>query len=149
MRTGWRDLPAFIRLAQELGLLVLLRPGPYICAEWDFGGLPAWLLSDAARDNATAAVTAAAAAQEDAQAVQAAIQQAVQEVAAVSASSGCSPDALLVRSSDPRYLHYVDRWWDVLLPLLAPLMYDRGGAVVMVQVSGQEDAIRASHMACF
>ncbi|XP_042192242.1 beta-galactosidase-1-like protein [Callorhinchus milii] len=42
--TGPRDLEAFIRLAQGLGLLVILRPGPYICAEWDMGGLPAWLL---------------------------------------------------------------------------------------------------------
>lgn len=41
--TGSRDVEAFIRLAQDLGLLVLLRPGPYICAEWDFGGLPWWL----------------------------------------------------------------------------------------------------------
>ena len=41
--TGSRDIEAFIRLAQNLDLLVLLRPGPYICAEWDFGGLPWWL----------------------------------------------------------------------------------------------------------
>ena len=33
-------------VAQELGLHVIVRPGPYICAEWDFGGLPAWLLAD-------------------------------------------------------------------------------------------------------
>ncbi len=32
--------------AQEEGLDVILRPGPYVCAEWDFGGLPAWLLRD-------------------------------------------------------------------------------------------------------
>ncbi|XP_075403206.1 beta-galactosidase [Tenrec ecaudatus] len=38
------DVGHFIKLAQELGLLVILRPGPYICAEWDMGGLPAWLL---------------------------------------------------------------------------------------------------------
>lgn len=31
---------AFVRLAAELGLWVILRPGPYICAEWDLGGLP-------------------------------------------------------------------------------------------------------------
>lgn len=37
------DLPRFLRLAQEEGLHVLLRPGPYICAEWDGGGLPGWL----------------------------------------------------------------------------------------------------------
>ncbi|GAA1818767.1 beta-galactosidase family protein [Agromyces neolithicus] len=40
---GWRDLERFIRLAGEVGLDVLLRPSPYICAEWSNGGLPAWL----------------------------------------------------------------------------------------------------------
>eukprot|EP00117_Sycon_ciliatum_P015468 scpid38551/ scgid2055/ Beta-galactosidase-1-like protein 2 len=38
------DLVRFIRTAHELGLYVMLRPGPYICAEWEFGGLPGWLL---------------------------------------------------------------------------------------------------------
>uniref|UniRef100_A0A2K6TTR5 Beta-galactosidase-1-like protein n=1 Tax=Saimiri boliviensis boliviensis TaxID=39432 RepID=A0A2K6TTR5_SAIBB len=38
------DVEYFLRLAHELGLLVILRPGPYICAEWEMGGLPAWLL---------------------------------------------------------------------------------------------------------
>ncbi|HEY1147663.1 MAG TPA: glycoside hydrolase family 35 protein [Pseudoduganella sp.] len=38
------DLAAFIRTAQEEGLQVVLRPGPYVCAELDFGGFPAWLL---------------------------------------------------------------------------------------------------------
>ncbi|KAK0149847.1 Beta-galactosidase-1-like protein 2 [Merluccius polli] len=40
------DLKAYISLAAELGLWVILRPGPYICAEWDLGGLPSWLLQD-------------------------------------------------------------------------------------------------------
>ena len=40
---GWRDLEAFVTIAGELGLDVIVRPGPYICAEWDNGGLPAWL----------------------------------------------------------------------------------------------------------
>ncbi|XP_063061674.1 beta-galactosidase-1-like protein 2 [Engraulis encrasicolus] len=40
------DLEAFISLACELELWVILRPGPYICAEWDLGGLPSWLLRD-------------------------------------------------------------------------------------------------------
>jgi len=40
------DVAAFIRMAQEEGLYVILRPGPYACAEWDLGGLPAWLLAD-------------------------------------------------------------------------------------------------------
>ncbi|MDC5697134.1 beta-galactosidase [Intrasporangium calvum] len=42
--TGPRDLARFVRLAGDVGLDVIVRPGPYICAEWDFGGLPAWLM---------------------------------------------------------------------------------------------------------
>lgn len=38
---GILDVERFIRLAQELGLYVIIRPSPYICAEWEFGGLPA------------------------------------------------------------------------------------------------------------
>ena len=41
-----RDVARFVRMAQEAGLNVILRPGPYVCAEWDFGGFPAWLLKD-------------------------------------------------------------------------------------------------------
>jgi beta-galactosidase len=43
--TGNLDLSAYVRMAQEEGLWVILRPGPYICSEWEFGGFPAWLLS--------------------------------------------------------------------------------------------------------
>jgi beta-galactosidase len=43
---GDLDLGAYLKAAQEEGLFVLLRPGPYVCAEWDLGGLPAWLLAD-------------------------------------------------------------------------------------------------------
>lgn len=43
---GMLDLTHFVKLAQELGLYVILRPSPYICAEWEFGGLPAWLLQE-------------------------------------------------------------------------------------------------------
>ncbi|XP_029789635.1 beta-galactosidase-1-like protein isoform X2 [Suricata suricatta] len=41
---GSRDLIAFLNEASIANLLVILRPGPYICAEWEMGGLPAWLL---------------------------------------------------------------------------------------------------------
>ncbi|KAG0618989.1 hypothetical protein M758_4G107400 [Ceratodon purpureus] len=41
---GSADLLSFLKLAHELDLLVMLRIGPYICGEWDLGGLPAWLL---------------------------------------------------------------------------------------------------------
>ncbi|GDY52453.1 hypothetical protein SVIO_030760 [Streptomyces violaceusniger] len=40
---GLLDLPRFLELAHAEGLRVLLRPGPYICAEWEGGGLPSWL----------------------------------------------------------------------------------------------------------
>ncbi|HWA82444.1 MAG TPA: beta-galactosidase family protein [Fimbriimonadaceae bacterium] len=38
------DVAKFIKIAQEEGMWVLLRPGPYVCAEWDFGGIPPYLL---------------------------------------------------------------------------------------------------------
>lgn len=44
--TGQNDLRAYIRAAQAEGLNVILRPGPYVCAEWELGGYPAWLLKD-------------------------------------------------------------------------------------------------------
>lgn len=40
------DLSAYLSLVKELGLYAIVRPGPYICSEWDFGGLPWWLLKD-------------------------------------------------------------------------------------------------------
>lgn len=40
---GWRDVERFVSLAGEAALDVIVRPGPYICAEWDNGGLPAWV----------------------------------------------------------------------------------------------------------
>lgn len=43
--SGGLDVAAFIRLAADEGLWVALRPGPYVCAEWEGGGLPAWLLA--------------------------------------------------------------------------------------------------------
>ncbi|MEI6286134.1 MAG: beta-galactosidase family protein [Bacillota bacterium] len=41
--TGMADIEQFIALAGGMGLKVIVRPGPYICSEWDFGGLPGWL----------------------------------------------------------------------------------------------------------
>lgn len=43
---GSRDVVKFCRLAQKEGLWVILRPGPYACAEWEMGGLPWWLLKN-------------------------------------------------------------------------------------------------------
>jgi beta-galactosidase len=45
-KTGNRNISEFIKIAAEEGLMVILRPGPYSCAEWDFGGYPWWLQND-------------------------------------------------------------------------------------------------------
>ena len=42
--TGNCDVAEFCRLAQKNGMYVIVRPGPYVCAEWEMGGLPWWLL---------------------------------------------------------------------------------------------------------
>lgn len=53
--TGQHDVAEFVRLCQKHGLWVIVRPGPYCCAEWDMGGLPWWLLREEA-DNPGAEV---------------------------------------------------------------------------------------------
>lgn len=90
---GIADIESFLKLAHKLGFLVMLRVGPYICAEWDLGGFPAWLL-------------------------------AIEPV-------------LTLRSSDPEFLQLVGRWWRVLLPKIAPLLYENGGPIIMVQVENE------------
>lgn len=44
---GRNDIGAFIDMCQDEGMWVLFRPGPYVCGEWDLGGLPSYLLKDA------------------------------------------------------------------------------------------------------
>ncbi|MER0123470.1 beta-galactosidase family protein [Streptococcus sp. ZJ100] len=46
---GIVDIERFLTIAQELGLYAIVRPSPYICAEWEWGGLPAWLLAEQVR----------------------------------------------------------------------------------------------------
>ncbi|UYV64046.1 GLB1L [Cordylochernes scorpioides] len=97
------DLFRFLSLAQEQDLLVILRPGPYICAERDFGGLPYWLL--ALHSNMT------------------------------------------LRTKDPMYLQYVDRWFDILLPRIRPFLYENGGPIITVQVENEYGQIPACDFA--
>ncbi|XP_066154023.1 beta-galactosidase-1-like protein 2 [Euwallacea fornicatus] len=85
------DLVAFVRIAQEEDLLVILRPGPYICAEWEFGGLPSWLL----RYN------------------------------------------LKIRTSDPKYLFYVERYFKQLFSLISPLQFTQGGPIIAFQIENE------------
>jgi len=89
---GERDIASFLRAAQQEGLSVILRPGPYVCAEWDAGGLPAWLFAD---------------------------------------------PTLRVRSADPRYLMFADRYLRRLAREVAPLLVSRGGPVIAVQIENE------------
>ncbi|VFQ70906.1 unnamed protein product [Cuscuta campestris] len=90
---GSADIFSFLSLCQKLDLLVMLRIGPYICAEWDLGGFPAWLLA--------------------------------------------IEPALRLRSSDPAFITFVERWWGVLLPKLTHSLYKNGGPIVMVQIENE------------
>lgn len=90
---GIADIISFLKLCHKLNFLVMLRAGPYICAEWELGGFPAWLLA-------------------------------------------ISP-TIRPRSSDPNFLHLVERWWEILLPKIAPLLYENGGPIIMVQIENE------------
>lgn len=86
------DLGAFLDLCHELGLKAIVRPGPYICAEWENGGLPAWLTAE---------------------------------------------PGLRLRTNDERYMAALERWFTVLLPILASRQYDRGGPVILCQIENE------------
>ncbi|UYV72288.1 GLB1L [Cordylochernes scorpioides] len=90
---GMLDFEKFIKKAQDLGLLVILRPSPYINSERDMGGLPYWLLR--------------------------------------------IKKDIRLRRSDPTYLEYVGRWYNVLLPKVKPLMYHNGGPIIKIQVENE------------
>ncbi|MEU0137894.1 beta-galactosidase [Streptomyces sp. NPDC006296] len=90
---GIADLDRFLHATREAGLRAIVRPSPYICAEWENGGLPWWLSAD--------------------------------------------PEVRALRCQDPGYLARVDRWYDRLIPLLAPHQVTRGGNVLMMQVENE------------
>lgn len=89
---GQNDLVKFIKTAEKVGLYVIVRPGPYICAEWELGGFPPWLLK-----------------YEDMQ----------------------------LRCYSQPYLSFVEKYFNVLLPKLAPLQITQGGPVIMMQVENE------------
>lgn len=86
------DLVKFLQTAKDLGLYVILRPTPYICAEWEFGGLPAWLLN--------------------------------------------IPNIRL-RQNDPLFIAEIDRYFQELLPRIAPYQITQGGNILMMQIENE------------
>ena len=97
---GMLDLGAYLKLCGEKGLKVLLRPAPYICSEWDLGGLPSWLLKDR---------------------------------------------ELILRSSDPKYLEAVQRYYDHLIPEFLPYLATNGGPVIAVAVENEYGSYGNDH----
>lgn len=98
--SGNLDIAAYIRTAQEEGLWVSIRPGPYVCAEWDGGGFPAWLLSD---------------------------------------------PKVPVRTSDPRFMAPVMRWFRRLGQELQPLLISQGGPIILTQVENEYGSYSNDH----
>uniref|UniRef100_A0A3Q3EXY2 Si:dkey-224e22.2 n=1 Tax=Labrus bergylta TaxID=56723 RepID=A0A3Q3EXY2_9LABR len=86
------DLKAFVTLAADMGLWVILRPGPYICAEWELGGLPSWLLQD---------------------------------------------KGMQLRTTYPGFVNAVGLYFDKLVSIIKPLMFEEGGPVIAVQVENE------------
>ncbi|XP_037568827.2 beta-galactosidase [Dermacentor silvarum] len=102
---GQQDLARFLRIAHRLGFMVILRPGPYICAERDFGGLPYWLLRNGS--------------------------------------------SIRVRTTDPKYLYYVDRFLIKVFKKVRPLLVSNDGPIIMVQLEneyGSYDACDHAYM---
>lgn len=86
------DVEEFLRTAQSLGLYAIVRPGPYICSEWEFGGLPWWLLKK---------------------------------------------PGIRLRCLNKPYMDAVNRFFDDLMPRLAPLQSTQGGPILMMQVENE------------
>lgn len=97
---GQNDVGEFIREAQQEGLNVILRPGPYVCAEWDLGGYPSWLLKDR---------------------------------------------NLTLRSTDPKYIAAMDRWFARLAKEVSPLLIQHGGPIIAIQVENEYGSFGDDH----
>ncbi|WP_366294112.1 beta-galactosidase [Paenibacillus sp. AN1007] len=103
---GDNDCGAFLDLCAELGMWVIARPGPFICAEWDFGGFPYWL--------------------------------------------GTKP-GVKFRENNETYLHYVQLYFDQLIPIIRKRQLSAGGTVILVQVENEygylmDDEAASAHM---
>ena len=98
--SGQNDIAEYIREAQQEGLHVILRPGPYVCAEWELGGYPSWLLKDR---------------------------------------------TMVLRSSDPKYLAAMNRWFARLGKEIEPLLLRNGGPIIAIQVENEYGSFGDDH----
>ena len=86
------NIEEFLDIAASLGLYAIVKPGPYICCEWEFGGFPWWLLKY---------------------------------------------DDIELRCMNKRYIGFVDKYFDELIPRIATHQITSGGNVIMVQVENE------------
>ncbi|XP_023022374.2 beta-galactosidase-1-like protein 2 [Leptinotarsa decemlineata] len=90
--SNFLHLQEFLKTAREEDLFVIIRSGPFICAEFEFGGLPSWLL----REN-----------------------------------------NIEIRTSNAAYMKHVTKYFNVLMPILAPHQFTEGGPIIMFQVENE------------
>lgn len=86
------NIREFFKVVQEEDLFAIVRPGPYICTEWEFGGFPSWLLRE---------------------------------------------KNIKLRTSDSKFMQYVKRYFNMLLPILAYFQFTKGGPILGVQVENE------------
>ncbi|MFA4663443.1 exo-beta-D-glucosaminidase [Pyrococcus kukulkanii] len=104
-----RDLVGFLELAQDLGFYVIIRPGPYICAEWKNGGIPQWLINKHP------------------------------EILARSPNGPLPRDIYYppITYLHPTYLEYVMKWYEHVFPIIRDYLYTRGGPIINVTIDDE------------
>lgn len=104
-----RDLEGFLELAQEAGLYVIIRPGPYICGEWKNGGIPEWLINEHP------------------------------EILAKGPEGPLPRDIYYppVTYLHPTYLKAVEEWYGAVFPIIKKYLYTRGGPIISVSIDDE------------
>ena len=97
---GICDLERFLKTADEVGLKVVLRCSPYLCGEWEMGGLPSWLLKSR---------------------------------------------TMCLRSSDPEYMEYANRYNAVLCEKIRPFLHTNGGPIILVGLENEYGSYGEDH----
>ncbi len=104
-----RDLVSFLELAQELGMNVIIRPGPYICGEWRNGGVPEWLINEHP------------------------------EILAKGPNGPLPRDIYYppITYLHPTYLEAVERWYEAVLPIIRDYLHTNGGPIISVSIDDE------------
>jgi beta-galactosidase len=102
-----RNLTRFITLCKKIGLDLIVKPGPYILAEYEAYGLPDWLLKRCSRD----------------------------ALATDEYGNIISPDIMSYMSDE--FLHFTRLWYDKVMPIIAEHQHSKGGPIVMMQVCNE------------